>query len=35
MQGVKDKMISDATKNHLQGNPKKTNNLLVYLHRED
>ena len=35
MQGVKDKMISDATKNHLQGNPKKTNNLFVYLHRED
>ena len=35
MQGVKDKMISDATKNHMVGNPKKTNNLLVYLHRED
>jgi hypothetical protein len=34
MQGVKDKMMSDATKNHLQGNPKKTNNLFVYLHRE-
>jgi subtilisin family serine protease len=35
MQEVKNKMISDATKNHMVGNPKKTNNLLVYLHRED
>jgi hypothetical protein len=33
MQGVKDKMMSDATKNHMVGNPKNTNNLLVYLHR--
>lgn len=35
MQGVKDKMMNDATKNHMVGNPKKTNNLFVYLHRED
>ena len=35
MKGLKDMMLSDATKNHLHGNPKNTNNLLVYLHRED
>ena len=33
MQEVKNKMMNDATKNHMVGNPKKTNNLLVYLHR--
>ena len=35
MLGVKNKMMKDATKNHMEGNPKKTNNLFVYLHRED
>lgn len=34
MQQVKDQMMSDATKNTLDGNPKGTNNLLVYLNRE-
>lgn len=34
MKAVKEKMMSDASKNKLSGNPKKTNNLLVYLHRE-
>jgi cerevisin len=34
MQGVKDKMMQDASKNKLTGNPKQTNNLLVYLHRD-
>lgn len=34
MQGVKDKMMKDASQNKLNGNPKQTNNLLVYLHRE-
>ena len=33
MKGVKDKMMSDATKNHMVGNPKNTNNLFVYLNR--
>lgn len=35
MAQVKKKMMSDATKNHLTGNPKKTNNLLVYLNRDE
>jgi hypothetical protein len=34
MQGVKDKMMNDATKNHMVGNPTNTNNLFVYLHRD-
>jgi hypothetical protein len=34
MQQVKEKMIKDASKNKLSNNPRKTNNLLVYLHRE-
>lgn len=34
MAQVKNKMMEDATKNHLKGNPKETNNLLVYLNRE-
>jgi hypothetical protein len=35
MRQVKNKMMSDATKNKIQGNPSKTNNLFVYLHREN
>lgn len=35
MKAVKDKMMKDASKNKLSDNPKNTNNLLVYLHRED
>ena len=35
MAQVKTKMMSDATKNHLKGNPEKTNNVLVYLNREN
>jgi hypothetical protein len=34
MKAVKEKMMQDASKNKLSGNPKKTNNLLVYLHRD-
>ena len=34
MKAIKEKMMQDASKNKLSGNPKKTNNLLVYLHRE-
>jgi cerevisin len=33
MKGLKEKMMSDATKNVIKGNPKETNNLLVYLYR--
>jgi hypothetical protein len=33
MQKLKERMMNDATKNALDGNPKGTNNLLVYLHR--
>ncbi len=33
MKQVKEKMMKDATKNKLSDNPRKTNNLLVYLHR--
>ena len=35
MAQVKKKMMDDATKNHLKSNPKQTNNLLVYLNREN
>ena len=35
MRGLKEKMMNDATKNTIRGNPKQTKNLLVYLHRED
>jgi subtilisin family serine protease len=35
MKQLKEKMMSDATKNTINGNPKETNNLLVYLHREN
>lgn len=35
MKSLKAKMLQDATKNVIQGNPKQTNNMLVYLHRED
>lgn len=35
MKALKEKMMNDATKNTIQGNPKQTHNLLVYLHRED
>jgi cerevisin len=33
MQQLKEKMLNDATKNVLDGNPKGTSNLLVYLNR--
>jgi hypothetical protein len=34
MAQLKEKMLSDATKNVITGSPKKTANLLVYLHRD-
>ena len=35
MKGIKDKILNDATKDTIKGNPKKTNNLMVYLNREN
>lgn len=35
MKQLKEKMLKDATKNELSGNPSQTNNLLVYLNREN
>jgi hypothetical protein len=33
MKEMKEKILSDATKNHIKSNVGKTNNLLVYLER--
>lgn len=33
MKGIKEKMLSDATKDTISGNPRKTSNLMVYLNR--
>lgn len=33
MQTLKDKMKADSTQNHMKGNPRKTNNMFVYLDR--
>jgi cerevisin len=35
MKQIKEKMLSDATKNVISGNPKNTPNLMSYIHRED
>jgi len=35
MRGLKEKIMNDATKNTIQGNPRQTKNLLVYLHRKN
>lgn len=35
MKEVKKKMMSDASKNVIQGNPSRTNNLFVYLNRDE
>ena len=33
MKGLKEKILSDSTKNHINRNPTSTNNFLVYLNR--
>lgn len=35
MKQLKEKILSDATKDTIEGNPKNTPNLLIFLHRED
>lgn len=35
MKQLKEKILSDATKNTIEGNPKNTPNLMVYLNREN
>lgn len=35
MRQIKEKMLEDATKNTIRGNPKNTLNLMSYVHRED
>lgn len=35
MKDIKEKMLSDATKNTIRGNRKNTQNLMSYIHRED
>lgn len=33
MKKLKEKILSDATKDTIEGNPKQTSNLMVYLKR--
>ena len=35
MKQLKEKILSDATKDTIEGNPKNTPNVMSYLHRED
>lgn len=35
MKKIKEKMLEDATKDTIEGNPKNTPNLMSYLHRKD
>lgn len=35
MKQMKSKVLDDSSKDKLSGNPKNTNNMFVYLHRED
>jgi subtilisin family serine protease len=35
MKQLKEKILSDATKDTIEGNPKQTSNLMVYLNRND